>query len=144
MPTPTSARIPSIIIGVTRSTMLRTRFFAALLTFVFLTAFLRADCAKDHRSSKNAGFLITDFTISGTQALSSDELATIENELTGVCFDENPEQIQEYVKALFQDRGYFGVEVKNLRIKLSDPLAVPKPAMFNPPFLMRPHLLLTY
>jgi outer membrane protein assembly factor BamA len=118
--------------------MRRTRFFAALLTFVFLTAFLRADCAKDHRSSKNAGFLITDFTISGTQALSSDELATIENELTGVCFDENPEQIQEYVKALFQDRGYFGVEVKNLRIKPSDPLAVPKPAMLEADVLEGP------
>jgi hypothetical protein len=97
--------------------MRRARFFAALLTFVFLTPFVCAGCTKDHRSSKNAGFLITDFTISGTQALSSDELATIENELTGVCFDENSEQIQEYVKALFQDRGYFGVEFKNLRIK---------------------------
>ena len=59
--------------------MRRTRFFAALLTFVSLTAFLRAECTKDqdHRSSQNAGFLITDFTISGTQTLSSDELATI-------------------------------------------------------------------
>jgi outer membrane protein assembly factor BamA len=111
--------------------MRRTPFFATLLTCVFLTTFLRADCAKDHRSSKNAGFLITDFTITGTQALSSDELATIANELTGVCFDENSEQIKEYVKALFQDRGYFGVEVKNLGIKPSDPLAVPKPAMLE-------------
>jgi len=118
--------------------MRRTRFFAAVLTFVFLTAFLRAGCAKDHRSSKDAGFLITDFTITGTQALSSDELATIADELTGVCFDENPEQIQEYVKALFQDRGYFGVEVRNLHIKPSDPLAIPKPAMLEADVLEGP------
>jgi outer membrane protein assembly factor BamA len=118
--------------------MRRTRFFATLLACVFLTPFLCAGCTKDHRSSKNAGFLITDFTISGTQALSSDELATIANELAGVCFDENSEQIQEYVKALFQDRGYFGVELKNLRIKPSDPLAVPKPAMLEADVLEGP------
>ena len=79
--------------------MRRTRFFTALLTFVSLTAFLCADCTKDqdHRSSKNAGFLITDFTISGTQTLSSDELATITNELIGSCFDENSEELEEHL-----------------------------------------------
>jgi hypothetical protein len=114
------------------------RFSAVLLTFVYLTPFLCADCQKDHRSSKNSGFLVIDLTISGTQTLSSDELATIESELTGVCFDENSEEIQEYVKALFQNRGYFGVEIKSLHIRSSDPIAVPKPAIVDAEVLEGP------
>jgi outer membrane protein assembly factor BamA len=110
--------------------MRRTRFFTALLGCVILTPFLRADCTKDqdHRSNKRGGVLITNFTINGTQSLDSDELAAITAELTGSCFDEDSEELGERVRALFQNHGYFGVEVKNLHIKPSDPIAVPKPA----------------
>jgi hypothetical protein len=120
--------------------MWRTRFFTALLSCVFLTAFLRADCTKDqdHRSSKNSGFLITDFTISGTQTLSSDELATIESELIGSCFDENSEELEGRVQALFKNRGYLSVEVKSLRVKPIDPIGVPKPAMLEAEVLEGP------
>jgi outer membrane protein assembly factor BamA len=124
--------------------MRRTRFFTALLTLVSLTAFLRADCTKDqdHRSSKNAGFLITDFTISGTQTLSSDELATITNELIGSCFDENSEELEERVRASFGNRGYLGVRVKSLRVKPIDPTGVPKPAMLEADVLEGPRFRL--
>jgi outer membrane protein assembly factor BamA len=124
--------------------MRRTRFFRALLTFVFLTAFLRADCAKDqdHRSSKNSGVLITDFTISGTQTLSSDELANITNELIGSCFDENSEELDERVQALFKNRGYLIMEVKSLRVKLIDPTGVPKPATLEADVLEGPRFRL--
>ncbi len=94
----------------------------------FLSVLLRADCTKDqdHRTTKNSGLLITDFTINGTQTLSSDELATIEREMTGSCFDENADEIEERVRALFQNRGYFGAVLNSLRIKPNDPVAVPK------------------
>lgn len=118
--------------------MRRTRFFAALLTFAFLTAFLRADCVKDHRSNKNSGVLITDFVLGGTQTLNSDDLATITSELTGSCFDEDSDELGERVRALFQDRGYFAVEVKSLRIKPSDPIPVPKPAILEADVLEGP------
>jgi outer membrane protein assembly factor BamA len=106
------------------------RLFTVLAVGLFLTEFLHADCEKDrdHRSSKNSGLLITDFTISGTQTLSSAELARIAGKLTGSCFDENSEELQERVRELFQERGYFGAVVKNLRIKPEDPLGIPKPA----------------
>ncbi len=94
--------------------------------FAFLSVLLRAECTKDHRTANNPGLLITDFTISGTQTLSSDELATIESEMTGSCFDENPDEIEERVRALFQNRGYFGAVLNSLRIKPTDPVAVPK------------------
>lgn len=113
--------------------MRRNLRLAALVACVFLTPFLRADCTKDqdHRSNKNSGLVITDFIISGTQSLSSDELAAITSELVGCCFDEDSEELGERVRALFQNRGYFGVEVKSVRIKPSDPIAVPKPAILE-------------
>jgi outer membrane protein assembly factor BamA len=109
------------------------RLFIAVVSCAFLTAFLHADCAndQDHRSSKTSGLLITDFTISGTQTLSSDEIASIASKMTGSCFDENSEELEGRIRELFQERGYFAAVVKSLRIKPSDLLAVPKPAALD-------------
>jgi len=90
-----------------------TLFFALFLS----EAFLPAECVNDYRSNKNAGILITDFTITGTQTISTTDLARITSEMIGSCFDEDSEEIEERVRASFQDRGYFKVEVKNLRFK---------------------------
>jgi outer membrane protein assembly factor BamA len=107
--------------------MPRIRVFV-VAAFVFLAVLLRAECTKDqdHRTVKNSGLLITDFTISGPQTLSSDELTTIASELVGSCFDENSDEMEERVRALFQDRGYFGAVLNSLRIKPNDPVAAPK------------------
>ena len=100
----------------------------ALFISLFLSAsFLPADCVNDHRSNKNAGILIIDFTITGTQTISATDLAPITSDLIGSCFDEDSEEMEERVRASFQDRGYFKVEVKSLRLKPRDPLGVPKP-----------------
>jgi outer membrane protein assembly factor BamA len=124
--------------------MRRTRFFTALLTFFSLTAFSPADCLKDqdHRSSKDSGVLITDFTISGTQTLSSDELAAITNELIGSCFDENSEELEERVQALFKDRGFLIMQVKSFRVRPIDPVKVPKPAVLEADVLEGPRFRL--
>ncbi len=99
-----------------------------LLFVLFLSAaFLPAECVKDYRSNKNAGILITDFTITGTQTISATDLARITSDMIGSCFDEDSEEMEARVRASFQDRGYFKVEVKNLRFKPRDPLSVPKP-----------------
>ena len=87
----------------------------------------RAECVNDHRSNKNAGILITDFTITGTQTISATDLARITSDMIGSCFDEDSEEMEERVRASFQDRGYFKAEVKSLRFKPRDPLGVPKP-----------------
>jgi len=100
----------------------------ALFITLFLSAsFLPAECVNDHRSNKNAGILITDFTITGTQTISTTDLARITSDMIGSCFDEDSEEMEERVRASFQDRGYFKVEVKSLRFKPRDPLGVPKP-----------------
>ena len=98
-------------------------FFVLLLS----AAFLHAQCVNDHRSNKNAGILITDFTITGTQTISATELARITSDLIGSCFDEDSEELEERIRASFQDRGYFAAKVKSFGFKPRDPLAVPKP-----------------
>jgi len=98
---------------------------------ILCSTFLRADCEKDYRSNPNAGVLISDFTITGTRTLSSDVLGAMTRQLIGSCFNDDSDELGERVRALFQDRGYFAVEVKSIKIKPSDPLAVPKPAVLE-------------
>jgi outer membrane protein assembly factor BamA len=114
-----------------RHTLQRNRSLITIAACTLLTTFLHADCAHDHRSSKNSGLLITDFTNSGTQTLTSGALARIKDKLIGSCFNENSDELLERVRALFQDEGYFGAVVNSLHIKLPDPLALPKPAMLE-------------
>jgi outer membrane protein assembly factor BamA len=113
--------------------MHRSRVFTALLACALLPAFLHADCPSDHdnRFRKAYGLLITDFSISGTHALSSEELLGITSQLTGYCFDEDTEELSERIRALFQDQGYMEATVKNLHIKPGDPLAIPKPVSLD-------------
>jgi outer membrane protein assembly factor BamA len=99
-----------------------------LLPIVFFSAaLLHAECVNDHRSNKNAGILIADFTVTGTQTISATELARVTSDLVGSCFDEDSEELGERIRASFQERGYFAVELKNVGFKPRDPLGVPKP-----------------
>lgn len=98
-----------------------------LSALLFSASFLPAQCTADHRQNKNAGILITDFTISGTQTISATELARITSNMTGSCYDEDSEEMEQRLRAAFQDRGYFKVKVKSLSFKPRDPLGVPKP-----------------
>ena len=106
--------------------MTRSRW--ALFSAILLsTTFLPAQCANDHREDKNAGVLITDFTITGTQTISATDLARITNEMIGACFNEDSDEIGERIRASFQQHGYFQAEVKSVKFKPGDPLGVPKP-----------------
>jgi outer membrane protein assembly factor BamA len=96
-------------------------------TVLLSASFLPAQCVNDHRSNKKAGILITDFTITGTQTISATDLARITGDMIGSCFDEDSDDMEQRVRASFQDRGYFKVEVKSLSFKPRDPLGVPKP-----------------
>jgi outer membrane protein assembly factor BamA len=95
--------------------------------FLFFSALSRADCIKDQRSSKTSGLLINEFKITGTRTMSSDELSSITNKLIGSCFNDDREELGEWIGAEFQNRGYFMASVNNVRIKADDPLSVPKP-----------------
>ncbi len=105
--------------------------WALCFFLVFPAAFLPAQCADDHRTNKNAGILITDFTITGTQTISTTDLARITTDMIGSCFDEDSGEVEERIRASFQDRGFFKAEVKSLRFKPRDPLGVPKPVILE-------------
>jgi outer membrane protein assembly factor BamA len=46
--------------------------------------------------------------------------------MTGLRFNNDEDELEERIRAKFQDRGYFTVQVQNLDIKVIDPLASPK------------------
>lgn len=100
------------------------RTIAPALVCMLLAAVLWADCAPDYRSDKRAGVFIADFII--TSSLGSSELAVIRSKLIGACADEKTDDLEELVRALFQNEGYFAATVKNLDLKMLDPLAQPK------------------
>jgi outer membrane protein assembly factor BamA len=106
---------------------MRLTLWVLFFALSFPAAFLHSECVNDHRSNKNAGILITDFTITGTQTIGATELARITSDLIGSCFDEGSEELEERIRASFQDRGYFAAKVKSLGFKPSDVLGVPKP-----------------
>lgn len=54
-----------------------------LLVVSCLAGVVAAQCAKDHRSEKSPGILVTEFTVTGTSALSASQLARITGTLTG-------------------------------------------------------------
>jgi outer membrane protein assembly factor BamA len=92
-----------------------------------LSVAARAQCGKDNREDPKTGILVTDVTITGTQTLSATELARMTGELTGNCFNDDTDEIGQRVRALFQNRGYFMMEVKSVKLKSGDPLGIPKP-----------------
>ena len=100
---------------------------ACLAVLILSASLLSAQCANDRRQNKNAGILISVFTITGTQTISAPDLALITSNMIGSCYDENSEEMEERLRAVFQDRGYFKAEVKSLRFKPRDPLGIPKP-----------------
>jgi hypothetical protein len=106
---------------------MRSRTVGAFLALACLSLIARAQCGRDNREDKKGGILVTDFAITGTQTVSATELAGMTGALTGNCFNDDSDEMGERVRALFQDRGYFSVEVKSVKLKPGDPLGIPKP-----------------
>jgi outer membrane protein assembly factor BamA len=106
---------------------MRSQWVRLLVGIACLSWAAHAQCGKDNREDPTAGVLVTDVTITGTQTISAPELARMTGELTGNCFNDDTDEIGERVRALFQNRGYFLVEVKSVKLKAADPLGIPKP-----------------
>jgi outer membrane protein assembly factor BamA len=110
---------------------MRSQWVRLLLGLACLSVAAHAQCGKDNREDPTAGVLVTDVTIIGTQTISATQLARMTGELTGNCFNEDTDEIGQRVRALFQNRGYFLVEVKSVKLKAADPLGIPKPVMME-------------
>jgi outer membrane protein assembly factor BamA len=98
-----------------------------LLVVTSFSVFAFAQCASDERSEKHGGVVVTDFTINGTTTLDSTELARLSGDFVGSCYNDDSEEMQERLRAGFQEHGYFAAEIKHLTFKPSDPLGTPKP-----------------
>jgi outer membrane protein assembly factor BamA len=68
-----------------------------------------------------------DFTISGTQSMSSDDLDMLTATMVGGCYDEDSDELETWVQSLFQDKGYARADVQSLHIIPLDPTKMPKP-----------------
>jgi len=77
-------------------------------------------------SSNHRKIVVESFVISGTRSIDTAELAEITNSMAGSRFNDDEEELQERIRAQFQDRGYFTAELQKLDIKVIDPLAYPK------------------
>jgi outer membrane protein assembly factor BamA len=94
----------------------------------FLSIFFQGSLAQtDSQSHDGRKIVIESFVISGTRTVDSVELADITNSIAGSTFTDDPEELQQRIRAQFQDRGYYQAEIKHLDIKTIDPLASPKP-----------------
>jgi hypothetical protein len=87
------------------------------------------DCISktDNRSEKKGGILVEDLIINGPQTLDSNELAGITGTFAGSCFDDDRDELETRIKAEFQNRGFFAVQVDHVTVKPRDPLGSPKP-----------------
>lgn len=105
------------------------KIFASALVFFALVTLVRAQCMKsqDHRRDKNGGIIVEHVELTGTRAVSSEEIAEITANIAGSCFDESDDEIGFRIKDLFQQHGYFMATVDNVTFKTIDPLATPKP-----------------
>ena len=98
---------------------------AAILAFLLVTT--HRSNAQANPASTEKKILVESFVIAGTQNIGSAELAEITNSLAGRVLEDDPEILEQRVRALFQDRGFLKVNIDKLDIKPLDPLAAPKP-----------------
>jgi outer membrane protein assembly factor BamA len=101
--------------------------FATTVFALLLVSYQGGDAQTQTQSSDRRQILVESFVISGTQSVDSTELAEITNSIAGSRFNDDAEELQERIRAEFQNRGYFKAEIKKLDIKTIDPLASPKP-----------------
>jgi hypothetical protein len=80
------------------------RTIATALVCMLFAPVLWADCAPDYRSDKRAGVFIADFIINEASSLGSSELTAIRNKLIGACADEKTDDLEELIRALFQNK----------------------------------------
>ena len=84
-------------------------------------------CSSDRRTDSKTGVLISEVVLEGPVTIGSSELSTIKSQLAGVCVAEDDEVVEGLVRNVFADQGFARAEVKNVTLKTSDALAVPKP-----------------
>jgi outer membrane protein assembly factor BamA len=121
------------------SWVLKSAFAFALLFVLSPSGMAQTDI----QPTNDRKIVIESFVISGTQSIDSAELAEITNSMAGSKFADDPDELEERIKAQFQDHGYFAVIVQKLDIKTLDPIASPKPVRLEAQITEGPHYRLS-
>ena len=82
-----------------------------VISVLLFVSFQSSSAQIRNESSNDRKIVIESFVISGTQALDSAGLAEITNSMAGSTFTDDAEELQERVRAQFQDRGEGGSEL---------------------------------
>jgi outer membrane protein assembly factor BamA len=100
--------------------------FVATLAVLLSISFQGGLAQTGNQSLDGRKIVVESFVILGTRTVDSVELADITNSMAGSTFTDDSDEVQERIRAQFQDRGYYQAEIKHLDIKAIDPLASPK------------------
>jgi outer membrane protein assembly factor BamA len=106
------------------------RSLVLLPVLVLIALPSHAQCSADYRNDRNdkkPGIQIIDLAITGTQTLTSDQIAEMTSGFIEACFNDDSDEIESRVRAAFQEHGYYAAQVKSFTFKAHDPIAVPKP-----------------
>jgi outer membrane protein assembly factor BamA len=103
------------------------------LSALSLFAFSQSSAPTDHKK-----VLVESVIITGTQSLSSADLAEITDSLAGGKFNDDSDELSQRIYAKFSDRGYMRAQVEKLEIKVLDPVANPKPVRLEAVVTERP------
>jgi outer membrane protein assembly factor BamA len=121
------------------SWVLKTVFSCALLFVLWPNGIAQNNI----QPANDRKIVIESFVISGTQSIDSTELAEITNSMSGSKFKDDPDELEERIKAQFQDHGYFTATIQKLDIKTLDPIASPKPVRLEAQITEGPHYRLS-
>jgi outer membrane protein assembly factor BamA len=115
-----------------------------VFSFSLLFALWQRGIAQNNiQPTNDRKIVIESFVISGTQSIDSAELAEITNSMAGSKFADDPDELEERIRAQFQDHGYFTVTIQKLDIKTLDPIASPKPVRLEAQITEGPHYRLS-
>lgn len=95
---------------------------------VLAVAFCATGQTRQSKGPKSdSQIVVQEIVISGTTALTSEQLSDISNNLTSKTMGDDDSVVEAYITYEFQQRGYFDADVTNLKVVAIDPLAKKKP-----------------
>jgi hypothetical protein len=106
----------------------------ATLVVTAISAFACADCqpAKDHRNNTNktsgTGVEVVDVVLSGASSVDLAELAEINKDMIGSCFDDKP-SLATNLEGLFREVGYLSVRIEDLQLEAMNSEITPSPVL---------------
>jgi outer membrane translocation and assembly module TamA len=115
------------------------RFWALIVILVTSSVPAFNQATNSRVSEKPNQILAQEVVIAGTATLDTTQLEEITADLTARRMNEDDHEVRDRIRDAFQQRGFFDADVTNLKIRLLDPLARPKPVRIEAEVTEGPH-----